>query len=71
LRDGARKVFQCNACRHQASLIAATEFQGTKLPLTTWFSTGQSLNQASCALQPGTRTTEIPHNANQLNLFTF
>ena len=25
----------------------------------------------SCALQPGTRTTEIPPSANQLNLFTF
>ncbi len=29
LRNGASKVFQCNACRHQASLIAATVFQGT------------------------------------------
>ena len=37
LRDGNRKVFQCRGCRHQASLIAGTLFQGTKLPLTTWF----------------------------------
>ena len=37
LRDGSRKVFQCSACRHQASLIAGTVFHGTKLPLTTWF----------------------------------
>ncbi len=37
LRDGARQVFQCSACRHQASLIAGTVFQGTRLPLTTWF----------------------------------
>lgn len=37
VRDAARKVFQRSACRHQASLIAGTVFQGTKLPLTTWF----------------------------------
>ncbi|SCZ87219.1 transposase (fragment) [Nitrosomonas mobilis] len=37
IRDGIRKVFQCRACRHQASLIAGTVFQGTKLPLTVWF----------------------------------
>lgn len=30
-------MFQCNACRHQTSLIAGTIFQGTKLPLTVWF----------------------------------
>ena len=36
-RDGPRQVFQCTGCRHQASLIAGTVFQGTKLPLTTWF----------------------------------
>lgn len=28
VRDGARKVFQCHACRHQASLIAGTIFPG-------------------------------------------
>ena len=33
LRDGVGKVFQCNACRHQASLIASTVFQGTKLSI--------------------------------------
>src|SRR3546814_10342689 len=27
LRDGTRKVFQCSACRHQASLIAGTLLQ--------------------------------------------
>src|SRR3546814_311079 len=56
LRDGTRKVFQCSACRHQASLIAGTLLQGTKLPLTTWFlaiylisqaTTGQ-IGRASC-----------------------
>lgn len=37
VRDEVRKVFQCAACRHQASLIAGTIFQGTQLPLTIWF----------------------------------
>ena len=37
LRGGNHRLFQCNACRHQTSLIAGTVFQGTKLPLTTWF----------------------------------
>ena len=37
LRGGTHRVFQCNACRHQASLIAGTVFQGTKRPLTIWF----------------------------------
>jgi transposase-like protein len=32
-----RKVFQCNRCKKQLSLTAGTVFQGTKLPLTTWF----------------------------------
>lgn len=46
LRDGARKVFQCQACRHQASLIAGTMFQGTKLALTTWFLAIYLISQA-------------------------
>lgn len=37
LRTGGHKVFQCNTCRHQTSLIAGTVFNGTKLPLTVWF----------------------------------
>ena len=32
-----RKVFQCNACKHQVSLTAGTLFAGTQLPLTVWF----------------------------------
>ena len=32
-----RKVFQCNRCHHQTSLIAGTIFQSTRLPLTKWF----------------------------------
>ena len=50
LRDGTRKVFQCNACRHQASLIAGTAFQGTKLPLTIWFLAIYLISQAKTGL---------------------
>ena len=50
LRDGVRKVFQCNAWRHQASLIAGTVFQGTKLPLTTWFLAIYLISQAKTGL---------------------
>lgn len=44
------KVFQCNACRHQTSLIAGTVFQGTKLPLTTWFLAVYLIGQAKTGL---------------------
>ena len=30
---GARKLFQCQACRHQTSLTAGSLFEHTKLPL--------------------------------------
>jgi len=32
-----RKLYQCNQCHHQTSLISGTIFEQTKLPLTTWF----------------------------------
>jgi hypothetical protein len=32
-----RRLFQCNACHHQASPTAGTIFDSTKLPLTVWF----------------------------------
>jgi len=50
VRDGVRKVFQCFACRHQASLIAGTLFQGTKRPLTTWFLAVYLISQAKTGL---------------------
>ena len=50
VRDGVRKVFQCAACRHQTSLIAGTLFQGTKLPLTTWFLAVYLISQAKTGL---------------------
>lgn len=33
----SRKVFQCNRCHHQTSIISGTIFAASKLPLTTWF----------------------------------
>jgi len=50
LHGSPRKMFQCNACRHQASLIAGTVMQGTKLPLTTWFLAIYLLSQAKTGL---------------------
>ena len=50
VRDGARKVFQCISCRHQASLITGTVFQGTKLPLTIWFLAIYLISQAKTGL---------------------
>ncbi len=32
-----RKLYQCNHCHHQSSLISGTIFSATNLPLTTWF----------------------------------
>jgi transposase-like protein len=50
VRDHGRKVFQCSCCRHQTSLIAGTVFQGTKLPLTTWFLAIYLISQAKTGL---------------------
>jgi len=47
---GARKLFQCNACRHQASLTSGTLFANTKLPLTTWFLAIYLISQAKTGL---------------------
>lgn len=33
----SRPLYQCNQCRHQASITAGTIFAYSKLPLTTWF----------------------------------
>lgn len=32
-----RKIYQCNNCHHQTSLISGTIFSNTNLPLTKWF----------------------------------
>ena len=50
VRAGGRKRFQCNACRHQTSLIAGTVFQGTKLRLTVWFLAIYLISQAKTGL---------------------
>ncbi|MGH8601535.1 MAG: IS1595 family transposase [Gammaproteobacteria bacterium] len=43
-------LFQCQACRHQTSLIAGTVMQGTKLPLTLWFLAIYLISQAKTGL---------------------
>ncbi len=50
LHSIGNKVFQCNACRHQTSLIAGTVFQSTKLPLTIWFLAIYLVSQAKTGL---------------------
>jgi transposase-like protein len=46
VQSRGRKLYQCNACRHQSSLIAGTVFQGTKLALTVWFLALYLISQA-------------------------
>jgi len=43
---GARKLFQCNACRKQTSVRAGTIFAASKLPLTLWFAAMYHLTQS-------------------------
>jgi transposase-like protein len=47
---GARKLFQCNDCRHQTSLTAGSLMEHTKLPLTTWFLAIYLISQAKTGL---------------------
>jgi hypothetical protein len=47
---GARKLFQCGACRHQTSLTAGTLMEHTKLPLTTWFLAIHLISQAKTGI---------------------
>ena len=47
---GARKLFQCQACRHQSSLTAGSLFEHTKLPLRTWFLAIYLISQAKTGL---------------------
>ena len=50
LRRSSHKVYQCNACRHQASLIAGTVLRGTELALTVWFLAIYLISQAKTGL---------------------
>ena len=45
-----RKLYQCNECHHQASLISGTIFAQTKLPLTTWFLAIHLITQSKTGL---------------------
>ena len=36
-RRAERVYYQCRACRHQTTLTSGTVFEGSRLPLTTWF----------------------------------
>ena len=47
---GARKLFQCNGCRHQTSLTSGSLMEHTKLPLTTWFLAIYLIGQAKTGL---------------------
>ena len=43
---GERKYWQCCRCRHQTTVVSGTIFQGTKIPLTSWFLAMHLLTQA-------------------------
>lgn len=47
---GARKLFQCNKCRHQTSVTAGSMMEHTKLPLTKWFLSMYLISQAKTGL---------------------
>jgi transposase-like protein len=49
-RVKTRKLYQCSRCHHQASLIAGTLFEQTKLPLTKWFLAIHLVTQAKTGL---------------------
>jgi transposase-like protein len=44
------KRFQCRCCGHQATVIAGTILQATKLPLTTWFLAFYLIGQAKTGI---------------------
>jgi transposase-like protein len=50
VRGRTHSLFQCQACRHQTSLIAGTVMQSTKLPLTVWFLAIYLISQAKTGL---------------------
>uniref|UniRef100_UPI0038B4E230 transposase n=1 Tax=Thiorhodovibrio winogradskyi TaxID=77007 RepID=UPI0038B4E230 len=50
LRGGNHKLFQCQACRKQTSLIAGTLFHSTHLALTVWFLAIYLISQAKTGL---------------------
>ncbi len=50
LPGGSHKLLQCNACRHQTSLIAGSVCHGTKLGLSVWFLAIYLISQAKTGL---------------------
>ena len=46
----ARKLFQCNGCRHKTSVTAGSLVEHTKLPLRTWFLAIYLISQAQTGL---------------------
>jgi hypothetical protein len=50
IQHEGRTLFQCSACRHQASLTAGTMMDSTKLPLRTWFLAMYLISQAKTGL---------------------
>jgi transposase-like protein len=50
VRQGGRTLFQCSACRHQASVTAGSLMEHTKLPLKTWFLAIYLISQAKTGL---------------------
>ena len=49
-KSGVRKMFQCQSCRLQTSLIAGTLSQSPHLKLTTWFLAIYLISQAKTGL---------------------
>jgi hypothetical protein len=50
VNQGARRLFQCNACQLQTSLTAGSLMEHTKLPLTIWFLAIYLISQAKTGL---------------------
>ena len=48
--QGTRSLFQCRACRHQASLTAGTMMDSSKMPLRVWFLAIYLISQAKTGL---------------------
>lgn len=57
-----RKVFQCNHCRHQHSLISGTLFESSKLPLTKWFLAIHLLTQSKTGISAMALKRELDVN---------
>ena len=47
---GARRRYECTACRHQTSLTAGSLMDNTKLPLTVWFLAIYLISQAKTGI---------------------